>query len=132
MGRGGDFSGEGGAAVIGEDEGFEVQSGGGDPGVDADGGLAAGLEEFEEAALGGDAGEGFGVVEGGEGGGELGGFLPSFEGDGALAGGGEEVGGVEDGEVEGGGEVEEGLAEEVEAEEAGAGEDEGVDGGIFG
>jgi hypothetical protein len=51
--------------VVGEDEGFEVQGRTGDPGVDADRGLAAGLEEFKETALGGDAGESFRVVEGG-------------------------------------------------------------------
>lgn len=51
--------------MVGEDEGFEIEPFAGDPGVDADGGLAAGLEKFQESTLGGDPGEGFGVVESG-------------------------------------------------------------------
>ena len=123
---------EGWSGVVGEDEGFQIEVGAGDPGVDADGGLAASLKQGEEVALCGNAGEGFGVVQGGKRGGEFRGFLIGFEGDGSLAGGGEEVFRIENGEMERGGVIGEDFLVETKAEEAGPREDEGVDGGIPG
>lgn len=124
------LSGQTGSAMFRKDEGFQIQIVTCDPGVHAHGRLAAGLEEFQKAALGGDAGEGFGVVQGGKDGGQRRGFLPCFEGDGSLTGGREEVGRIEDAQVQRMAESGENFLIETETMQARAGEDDGIDAGL--
>ena len=102
--------------------------------IDADRGVAPGLEESKKMTLGGDAGHGFGVVD----------VLQNFAGsvvaledlhrDGALSGGGKKFGGVEKMGLQGvpdlGGEGAVGLV--AEAEEAGFGENGAVEFGLVG
>jgi hypothetical protein len=121
-----------GAAVFGEDDGFHGERVVFEGGEDADGGVAACGEEFEEAAFGADLEEGFVVVDGGEGAFEVRVGAEDFDADGSLTGGWEHEVGGDDGGVELGGVVREGIVEETEADETGAGEDEGIGGWVVG
>jgi hypothetical protein len=118
--------------LVWEDDGFHGERIVFEGGEDADGGLAAGGEEFEEMAFGADLEEGFVVVDGGEGAFEIRVVAEDFDADGSLTGGWEHEVGWDDGVVELGGVVREWGVEETEADEAGAGEDEGVDGWVVG
>lgn len=100
------------------------------PGAGSDGSLAAGPEEAEKLALGGDAGLRLAVVDGGEDG--LGGEVvgAALDGNGALTGGGEKLRGVKD--VCGDalaidGNLGSSEIEKVEADESGGGEEDGVE-----
>jgi len=118
--------------LVWEDDGFHGERIVFEGGEDADGGLAAGGEEFEEMAFGADLEEGIVVVDGGERAFEIRVVAEDFDADGSLTGGWEHEVGWDDGGVELGGVVREGGVEETEADEAGAGEDEGVDGWVVG